>query len=258
MWWYFIPGTIGLLALVAIGFIVRRAIPRLIVIDVSTIAHERDAERKQAIILGRAERLRAEMFQKARIWLRPKTKQAVEAFRKLYRHAVDLEKRYRHLGPATHAVAAQEDARLLVEEGVTLVKQGNLREAEQKFIEAVSANPKYAKAYEELGRLYVKEKQWQEATEAFRFLLKMDPKDTSAHANMGELAMAEGLPVEALKHFQKAVELKPANPQLQSLLLDAAVAAKDKDLALKTFSRIKELAPQFPRIPELEDKIRAM
>lgn len=258
MWWYIIPGAIGLAALGAIAYIVRRAIPRLVVIDVSTIAHERDAERKQAIILGRADRLRAELMNKARLWARPKGKQAAEAFRRLYRHAVDLEKKHRRLGPATSGTAGTELSRALVLEGTGLVREGKPREAEQKFIEAISANPKHAKAYEELGRLYVKEKQWQEAAEAFRFLLKMDPNDTSAHANMGELAMAEGLPAEAKRHFTKAVSLKPGNPQLQSLLLEAAVAAKDKETALKAFARIKELAPRFPRLMDLENMIKAM
>jgi tetratricopeptide (TPR) repeat protein len=258
MWWYLIPGAIGLAALVAAGLIVKRAFPRLVVIDVSTIARERDAERKRQIVAERAERLRAELVQRARVWLRPRLKAFGEWFKRTYRHAVELEKKYRHLGSAAPEGSVQETARKLVEEGAAFTKLGRSREAEQKFIEAVSVFPKCVKAYEELGRLYVRERQWSEAAEAFNFILKLDPRDASAHANMGELAMAQGLPIEAVARFSRAAELKPGNPQLQSLLLDALVAAKDKERAVKVYARLKELAPQFPRIADFEERIRTM
>lgn len=259
MWWYIIPGTIALLALGVIGYVVRRAFPRLVIIDVQTIAGERDAERKRQIVIERAERLRATFFLKVRSWLRPRLKLFGERFMVVYRRALELERRYRAMGARQAGSAGRDQAaRDVIEQAVVLAKEGRPREAEQKFIEAISLSPKNVKAYEELGRLYVREKQWQEAGEAFGFILKKDPSDASAHANMGELKMAQGDVTGAIAYYEKAAALKPANPQLQALLLDAALAAGNKDLSVRVFAKLKELAPQFPKIADFEERIRTM
>ncbi len=260
MWWYLLPGIIGFLSLAALGIVAWRVFPRLIIIDVATIAHERDAERKQQILLDRAERLRLSMVRKLQAHLRPLFRAAHETFERWYSQAIELERRYRHIGatPAIASVAVREQADASVAAGLALFKEGNIQEAEHKFIEAISIQPKCTKAYESLGRLYVQERQWNEALEAFQFLLRMDANDASAYANLGELAVAQDNVTEAIPHFEKAVALKPANPQLQALLLDAAIEAKQKELARATFGRLKEISPQFLRLSEFEERLRTM
>ncbi|TAL20713.1 tetratricopeptide repeat protein [Patescibacteria group bacterium] len=257
MWWYIIPGITGILALSVIALVLKRVFPRLVVIDVATIPGEREAARKRQIVLERAERLRASIFLKLRLRLRPFLKALREQFEHLYARAKELERRHRHIDSG----AASEyggHAAALIEEGRALLREGNARQAEQKFIEAINLSPREAKAYEELGRLYMREKQWTEAGEAFAFLLKINSRDASAHADLGELAMAQGMPAEAIPHFNKAVSLRPANPRLVSLLLDSAIAARNKELALKTYARLKEISPQFPGLADFEERIKRM
>lgn len=260
MWWYLLPGGIGFFSLAVIGIIVWRVFPRLIVIDVATIAHERDAERMQQILLDRAERLRLSIVRKFRARFRPLIRAVHVTFERWYAQAIELERRYRHIGatPAVASVAAREQAEATVAAGLSLFQAGKIREAEQKLIQAISIQPKCAKAYESLGRLYIAERQWNEAAEAFRFLLRMDANDASAHANMGELAVAQGKSTDAIPHFERAVALKPANPQLHALLLDAAIQTGQKELARATFGRLKEVGPQFPRLSEFEERLRTM
>lgn len=257
MWWYLIPAGIGLCALVIIAVLLYRAFPRLIVIDVKTIASERDRDRKHQIILERAERLRASLFHRAEASLRPRIKAMSETVLTWYKKAVEFEKQHRHVGVSEGSGDANV-AHTLVEEAKAFAKVGSAREAEEKYIQAIAMAPRHAKAYEELGRFYVAEKQWDEAAEAFQFLLKMDVNDASAHANIGELAMAKGEIANAIPHFLKAVEIKSANPRLQALLLEAAIQSGQKDLAVQTFAHLKELAPQYPSAVDFEERIRRM
>jgi tetratricopeptide (TPR) repeat protein len=260
MWWYLLPGIIAFFCLATLAVVAWRVFPRLVIIDVATIAHERDAERKQQIILDRAERLRLSMMRKLKAHLRPLIRAAHGTFERWYAQAIELERRYRHIGatPAAASIAVREQADATVAAGLALFKAGKVQEAEQKFVEAISIQPKCTKAYESLGRLYVQERQWDEAFEAFQFLLRMDANDASVYANLGELAVAQGNTTAAIAHFEKAVSLKPANPQLQALLLNAAIEAKQKELARATFGRLKEISPQFPRLAEFEERLRTM
>lgn len=257
MLWILVPGVTAVLALAVMLFLLWRALPRLVIIDVRTIAQERDSARKKAIILERAERLLSSLFRRLKKKIVPAFKLLRRHFHSWYERAVELEKRYRRLGSSAES-ARPPVGQSLLSEGSALAAQGKTKEAEQKFIEAISLNPKDTRAYEELGRLYVRLGQWKEASEAFDFLLRLNPEDASVHANLGEMEMAKGDVSSAIGHFEQAVALKPANPQLISLLLDAAIAVRRKDLVLRVFARLKEVSPQYPRLADFEERIRRM
>ena len=118
------PILTGVCAISVIAALLRRARPRLVLIDVSTIAKERDAQRKQEKIFGRAERLFLDSVRRVRAFWKPRGVWLVKTFRIIYNHALDLEKRYRHVGAASGA--AFERARQCVLDGAELAKAGKV------------------------------------------------------------------------------------------------------------------------------------
>lgn len=260
MLWFAIPGVVTVLALIALAVLVIRKFPELVLIDVATIARERDASVKKGIITGRAARLSKDWGVRAKTAISPATTAMRSAVRNLAARAADLEQRYRHIGMAAGSgeKVADRQIRELMEQAREMARAGRSSEAESKYIQVVSINPKFVKAYEELGRLYLREKQWKESEETFRFLLKLDPKDASVLANLGELETAQGKHVEALVHYQAAVALKPANPKYLDMLLEAALTAGNRDVARETFARLKEANVENNKLADFETRIREM
>ncbi len=261
MWWFVIPGVVIGLALAALAVIVVRKFPELAIIDVATIARERDASVKKGIIAGRAERFGKRWALQLKAAVGPAAAAVHAGVRDLAARAADLEKQYRHIGMAAGSgekVAGERQVRELMEQAQAHARAGRASDAESAYIHVISKSPKYVKAYEELGRLYMREKQWKEAEETFHFLLKLDAKDASVLANLGELETARGELTAALVHYRAAVALKPANPKYLDLLLDAAISAGDRDLARETFSRLKESNAENNKLTEFETRIREM
>ena len=240
------------------GIVVRR-FPEIVLLDVESISRAREREVKHELLQQRAGRIVNRVASQITAVIRPLIRLAIAGGSNAYDSVMALERKWRTVGAgATKLASTDERLRLLTEEAESLSRQGKAREAERKYIEAISVNPKYVKAYENLGRLYVREKQWIEAEESFQFVLKLDPNDASAHANLGELEAARGDLPSAVAHFKEAVARKPANPKYLDLLLEAAIITSDRDLARGTFARLKETNPENQKLDELKRSIEAL
>lgn len=242
-------------SLLGAGAIVVRKFPELALLDVSTIAREREKKVKYDIIRERVERSGREAAAVVRRGLRPAMRHIAALFRMLYERVLDLERRYRHTG---RTVNREQTVQALMEAARELASKGELLEAERKYIEVIAIDPRRAKAYEEIGRLAVKSKRFDEAEQAFRHVLKINPDDASAHANYGELELARGNVRAAVLRFEDAVRRKPASPKYLSFLLEAAIAAGSRDLARQTFGVLKEVNPDNQKLPQWEQRIREM
>lgn len=66
-------------------------------------------------------------------------------------------------------------ARDLVNEGSALFFEGNYKEAEKKFKEAIVQNPKNAVAHSNIGNIYFKRKQFKEAIPWLEKALSLNP-----------------------------------------------------------------------------------
>ncbi len=261
MLWFVLPGVVFALATLAMGALVVRKFPELVLLDVSTIARERDLDIKRGIIHRRARRISVDVLRRAAEQLRPVQEAARARLRRWYSRASELERKHRKIGMASGSgekIASERRVREIMDAADMLLKNNKVSEAEAKYIEVISMSPKFVQAYESLGRLYLRERQWKEAEETFSFLLKLDPNDASVLANLGELATARGDVKRAMERYQSAVVLKPANPKYLDLLLEGALAAGDRDVARETFVRLKEVNPENQKLPEFETRIREM
>src|ERR1051325_4980796 len=65
------------------------------------------------------------------------------------------------------STGANAEARTLLETGLDLLDSGQVARAISSFEQALKVDPKYADAYEALGRAYVKTREWQKAIDNF-------------------------------------------------------------------------------------------
>src|ERR1044072_6525041 len=65
------------------------------------------------------------------------------------------------------STGASAEARTLLQPGLDLLDSGQVARAIASYGQAVKVDPKYADAYEALGRAYVKTREWQKAIDNF-------------------------------------------------------------------------------------------
>ena len=86
-----------------------------------------------------------------------------------------------------HAARDPYRAGRLNEEGLALVEQGDCAQAEQKFRQALRADPFYGPAHCNLGVALLKQDKFYEAGWSLQFACKLMPKAAQPRANLGML-----------------------------------------------------------------------
>ena len=253
---YIIPLAIIFICLIIILVMVIRKFPGLALIQMSTIAKEREAAIKRKIIY---ERLKRKMISDWRFFLnliRPVGRFLRLEFRKLYKKILELEKHYSEKGAEILGIGGLEKKiKLLFNDAEEFFKKGEYIEAEKRYIEIISLDKKNLKAYEDLGNLYLKTKQYAEAEETFNFVLKHNPNDPSVLVSFGELALAKDKPDEALDYFQKAVNERPNNPKYLDFLIESSIMVGNKDLARRILNRLADVNPENRKIDDFAKRI---
>jgi Flp pilus assembly protein TadD len=91
--------------------------------------------------------------------------------------------------------------------GVTLVRLGELPEAEYAYRRAISNFLEYAEARNNLGNLFTRQKRYAEAAEQFNAVLEQAPDNAAAHNNLGRVLAEQGDALGALTQFAEAARL---------------------------------------------------
>jgi len=119
--------------------------------------------------------------------------------------------------------------------GVTLMKQGEEKEAWAHYIQALEINPNYADAQYNLGALLARQGKDQEAMAQFAKTLRIKPSHAEAHHDLGVLLTRQGKIQEAIHHYNEAVRGKA----------DYGEAYRNLGIALVSQGREKEAVPCF-------------
>jgi tetratricopeptide (TPR) repeat protein len=115
---------------------------------------------------------------------------------------------------ATTAMAPK-DAKKAYEKAQNAVKKKKLDEAETEYRKAVTAYPKYAIAWYELGRLLEFKKNTEEARKAFDMAIQADSKYINPYENLARLAAMEKKWDESAANSAKLIRLNPyVSPQV--------------------------------------------
>ena len=93
--------------------------------------------------------------------------------------------------------------------GVALFQHGYLQQAEESFLEVVTAKPDDPDAYYNLGTLSLRTNDFPAARNYLERALKLRPNYPEAWNNLGMMAAQEGRPDDAIRNFQQSLELRP-------------------------------------------------
>lgn len=97
------------------------------------------------------------------------------------------------------------------QKGVEYLEDGKMREAEEAFLECLSANSEHALAHNKLGLVYARVEDYKRAKEHFQEALESDPMLVQAWNNLGNIARQEGALEQARTYYQKALGVEPDN-----------------------------------------------
>jgi tetratricopeptide (TPR) repeat protein len=110
------------------------------------------------------------------------------------------------------------------DDGVRLADQGKPAEAEQSYLKAISLDPRYCDAMDNLGRLLRVQGRVDEAITWYKKSLEVLPTNRVALMNLGAAYRYRELPEEAIATYRRLIETKPDYPEgyygLGSTLVD--------------------------------------
>jgi hypothetical protein len=102
---------------------------------------------------------------------------------------------------------------------------GQVPEALAHMHAAVKADPKYDRAWYELGFIHLRQNNWAEAQQAFENVVRLNPDDYEAEGSLGVIYLNKGDLDRAEAHFRAALRINPAD-EIARGNLDRVVRAK--------------------------------
>lgn len=248
-------------SLAAIAVIVARKFPRLRLLDTRSTLGDRNAQVKGDLLARRLQR----KFHVASMWTKEHAQPALQkvggGYRRMVKRVETLEEEYRQ---RSHRLRAGTDADtlqkigLLLEEAETFLKEGELEEAEKKYIEIVALAPESVEAFVGLGAVYTEKKDLAHAAESLLYAIKLTPDDAHLHRALAETYRAANDLSKALASLQQAVVLEPNDPKNLDALLEVCLATKQRALAERTLQQLRTANPDNQKLGEFADQIKAM
>lgn len=187
----------------------------------------------------------------------------------LWRHAIELMPAnylaYENLGQAQRergdleaAIASYERARALAPAGSPLytavienamglvrLRQGRSIEARDLFFDAVTLNPEFAEASNNLGNVLASEQHPEEAARRFEDAIRARPDFVEALVGIGSIRLRLGQPAQAATHFTKAIAIEPNRAEAHNGLGSAFAMEGNLDGAMTEYESALRLKPDL-------------
>lgn len=123
-------------------------------------------------------------------------------------------------------------------------RKGEMKAAEQLYLQVASQDPRCSKAYSRLGVIYLENgEDWEDAEAAFRQALKTDPENGFVLNNLGLVLYHQDKFADAIRHFEQAVRQDELNASRHSNLGMAYMAMRQYAKAESSFKKALKLAP---------------
>jgi Flp pilus assembly protein TadD len=124
-------------------------------------------------------------------------------------------------------------------------RKGEMKAAEQLYLQVAAQSPRCSKAYGRLGVIYLENgDDWEDAEAAFRQALKTDPGNGYVLNNLGLVLYHQDKFADAIRHFEQAVHLDELNASRHANLGMAYMAMRQYAKAESSFKKALKLAPQ--------------
>jgi len=128
--------------------------------------------------------------------------------------------------------------------GNSLVNQGRLDKALERFQEALALEPESAAFHAGLGNALYKKGLEDEAIIQYQKALEIDPDYAEAHNNLGNSLLQIGRAKEAITHFQRALEIRPDYAEAHNNLGYSLLQAGRVDEAIIQYQKALVLQPE--------------
>lgn len=142
----------------------------------------------------------------------------------------------------TAALKADQRATRLIDEGNVIEREGLLDAAMQRYLAALAASPKLARAHLNYGNILLKKGDADGALRAFDCAIELDPEYAAPHYNKGNVLHDLRRFDAAVASYHRALEIRP----------DLAVAHYNLGIALTDLRRFDESIASFRRAMEIE------
>jgi tetratricopeptide (TPR) repeat protein len=267
-------------AVVAVIVIIARHLPQAAAIDLESLPAEQEAAMKAALMERRLKRKLAESKNRLLPMLRRAGGMFFGVFDRLYKRVQQLEQRYRRK-PHSMTGAEQADVRDKIRD-LSVQAQASVdaeewSEAENRYIEILSWDPKNLETYAGLASVYLARKELNQAKETFGYLFRLlqlqksgeegrsvfSPTLTDAQTNdirFEYVFCLQGL--GALEEAKMQMDLVLAqdanNPKYLDKLIELSILIKDRKAAREAFDRLKAINPENQKLAIFEDKLRQL
>ncbi len=263
-------------ALGVIVYIIAKKFPVIAAINISILQQNKEQRIKKGLIENR---LRRKVM--ARFALRASGQKQLSIFKRFHTVVKNMEQQYRERIRIKKPVDTAESSKkkeLLVTEAKIFADEEKYKEAENKYIEAISLDNKCIPAYEGLAAVYARMKEYTHAKEIYSHLIKMSETEgetgpqadskvsvvslskqiSGYHIALGEVYILDNMPNQAMQCFQEAIKLEPNNPRNLDLLIQTALMLEDVDAAEKYHTKLKEVNPENVKLAEIKSQISAL
>lgn len=159
----------------------------------------------------------------------------------------EIEKNNRIVAPSeveaaitTYKVADPEIARILHLANEAFMTN-DLREAEDKAIDAIGQDKRCGEAYVIIGKIAFSRGQYEDAGDAFKTALKCDDNMGEAHYGLGKVELNNDNLTDSIDHLQKAVILEKGNAEWYADLGKAYMEVRQFAKAAKALKKALNL-----------------
>lgn len=142
------------------------------------------------------------------------------------------------------AKALLSDTLRMVRRAESLLDQGDMQEAKQLLVSALSADPDYAPALRVLALLYEKEGQNAQAEQILMKLIELGVEDATTYEQLGRILENEKRLHPAIQAYQRSAEINPKKASLQVRLAAAAAAERQWTVARDAYAQAYRLEPK--------------
>ena len=132
-----------------------------------------------------------------------------------------------------------ETARRQNTEAVGEIEAGDLDATQKTLTEALTADPFFGPAHNNLGAVYLQQKKFYLAAWEFQYAVKLMPYSAEPKTNLGLVYETVGRTDEAEKWYDAALTLEPDNPEIIGDLARTLVRARRTDE--KTYRLLQDL-----------------
>ncbi|MBI4262624.1 hypothetical protein HY624_03810 [Candidatus Uhrbacteria bacterium] len=269
---FFDWGLLGVFFLSAIIFIVLllRHISQLVVIDLTTIAKEREARVRERLLRERIARQFGRLFQ----------------WRPIHALAHRMDRFAHHLEPQRSAALGNGAGAMvtLQNQAFAAFRDKQYSRAEEYTVELIRQHPEYAHAYALLGRIKHATHALADARDALRFAVRLAEREASSgfisegigdgetkqvratsdrelalmRYDLAHVMEAEGDGAHAAEQLESALLLLPNDPKILDALLSVAILVKKKELAEETLAQLRAVNPENEKLGDFADQVEAL